>query len=226
MTAAIRNLNKSGWVARYLPSAAMSLAGSAACYWAAGPTLGVFFGGLFVATFLTPGAVLAERKLAVIAAVVGPIAGVWLAAALQAGDPIGQWVEVTIVLTAYSLTLGGTAAGLARCGLPKILAAAGAIMLGLAWLTWPVWLSPALERGFGERVVQFLVKIHPPLVANGVLTHEPAWTERSIAYHLTDLDQDVPVRLPNGIGACVAAHGVLGAGLWWAAARNPRRAWG
>lgn len=219
MTAQIRNPPEAGWVVRYVPPAALSLAASAACYWAAGPTLGVFVGGFFVATFLAPVAALAERRPTVIAAVVAPIMGVWLAAALESGDPVRQWVQVSIVLAAYALAAGGTASVLGRCGLPKTMAAATAISIGLAWLSWPVWLSPHLARGPG---VDFLIKVHPPLVANGVLIQEPVWTERSIAYHLTELDQDVPMQLPGGIGACVAVHGVLGALLWWAAIRTPR----
>ena len=91
-----------------------------------------------------------------------------------------------------------------------------AIVVGLAWLSWPVWLSAALVRGGFSGTVQNLVWLHPPLVINGILTGEPAWTERSLAYHLTDLNQDVPIRLPANVGQCVAVHGILGLVLWWA----------
>jgi hypothetical protein len=87
----------------------------------------------------------------------------------------------------------------------------------LAWLTWPVWLAGNLvKHGMGP-VAQKLVAVHPPLVINGVLTNEPAWTERSIAYHLTDLNQDVAIELPASGWKCAAAHGILVVALWAAA---------
>jgi hypothetical protein len=97
---------------------------------------------------------------------------------------------------------------------PSIFAAAVAIILGLAWLSWPVWLSPALARGGMDGVIRALVAVHPPLVANGILTAEAAWTERSVAYHLTNLNQDVPIAMPSNGLVCAAVHGVLGLVLW------------
>jgi hypothetical protein len=104
-----------------------------------------------------------------------------------------------------------------------IFAAATAVVLGLAWLTWPIWLSPILVRGGLGGVVQNLVKVNPPLTINGILTNEPAWTERSLAYHLTDLNQDVPIQLPANARACAALHGILGLVLWSAAMVRRRK---
>jgi hypothetical protein len=230
MTNQIRNPNEEMIFIRCICLIGASLAGCAACWWAAGTSLGLFFGGLFVATFLIPAAILGQKKLnwaiTGLAATVGPVAVVWLIAALKTSDTIEQWIEVTIVLLAYALAVAGVAVLLAGCKLPEIIAAAMAIVIGLAWLTWPVWLSATLEKHASNAAVEKMVKIHPPLVINGILTSEPAWTEMSLAYHLTNLNQDVPIRLPSSVIGCAAVHGIVGIGLWTAAygiARKPRR---
>jgi hypothetical protein len=132
-------------------------------------------------------------------------------------------MQAVLVLAAYSMAIGGIALVLARAGCPVIFAAATAVVLGLAWLTWPIWLSPILVRGGLGGVVQNLVKVNPPLTINGILTNEPAWTERSLAYHLTDLNQDVPIQLPANARACAALHGILGLVLWSAAMVRRRK---
>jgi hypothetical protein len=111
---------------------------------------------------------------------------------------------------------------LARLRVPSVYASAVAIVLGLAWLSWPVWLAPALWRHGMDGVIRSLVAVHPPLVINGILTAEPAWTERSVAYHLTNLNQDVAIELPRNRVACAFVHGVFGLVLW-GVAFMPRR---
>ncbi len=202
---------------RYLVLIAISLCGMGACWWAAGPSLGIFFGGLFVATFLTPAGVLCGKVAASIGglvAIVGPVIAVWMLTTTKTANTPAELGEAASVLLAYSIAIGGIALILARARVPAIFASAGAIVLGLAWLTWPVWLSAPLVGNGYDRVVQDLVLAHPPLTINGILINEPAWTERSIAYHLTDLNQDVPIRLPDNPAICAAVHGIIGISLW------------
>ncbi len=228
MTNQIRNPNEEAGLVRYFCLIGASTAGCAACGWAAGASLGLFFGGLFIATFLLPASVLGQRKLSRAllgpVAVIGPVAAAWLAAVFRTPDTVAQWIETILVLSSYALAIGGIALVLAAMKLPEIFAAATAIMVGVAWLTWPVWLSSTLVNHGETRIVENLVKVHPPLVINGILIGEPAWTERSIAYHLTDLNQDVPVALPSGPAACVAVHALVGIGLWAAALAMAKRA--
>ncbi|MGD0390651.1 MAG: hypothetical protein ABSC42_17035 [Tepidisphaeraceae bacterium] len=219
MTNQIRNPNDERTFIRFPLLFVLSLIATAACAWAAGSSLGLFFGGLFVVTFLTPAGVLQQKTLVAAAlgfiVVMAPVAGVWLIAVFETEDTFWQWIEATMVLAVYALAIGGIALALARAKLPAVFAAALAILVGLAWLTWPVWLSGALVRAGFSGTVQHLVWLHPPLAINGILTGEPAWTERSLAYHLTDLNQDVPIRLLGKAGACLAVHGVLALMLWW-----------
>jgi len=226
----IRNPNEENTFVRCVCLLGASLAGCAACWWAAGTSLGLFLGGLFVVTFLTPAAILGQKNLLWeiygLAATVGPIAAVWLVATLKTSDTIGHWIGVTTVLLTYALAIAEIAALLNACRLPEIFAAAAAIVIGLAWLTWPVWLSATLEKTVSNAAVENIVKVHPPLVINGILTRTPAWTEMSLAYHLTNLNQDVPIRLPGSAVACAAVHGIIGIGLWLAAygiAKKARR---
>jgi hypothetical protein len=217
MTNQIRNPNDDAGVVRYLVLIVISLLGMGACWWAAGPSLGLFFGGLFVATFLTPAGVLCGKVGASIGgfvAVVAPIVAVWMLTATKTLNTPAELSEAVCVLLAYSMAIAGIALILSRARVPAIFASAAAIVLGLAWLTWPVWLSaPLVGRGY-DRAVQDLVMAHPPLTINGILVGEPAWTERSVAYHLTDLNQDVPIRLPDNPAICAAVHGIIGLSLW------------
>jgi hypothetical protein len=212
MTNQIRNPNDEMEFVRYFCLMGASIAGCAACWWAAGASLGLFFGGLFIATFLIPAAVLRQSKMS--RAVLGPvallglIAAFWLAAVFQTRDTVVQWLETLLVLSMYSLALGGLALILTAIKFPDVFTAAVAIAIGLAWLTWPVWLST------DNAVVQTLAIVHPPLVINGVLTSEPAWTERSIAYHLTNLNQDVPLQLPDNPWPCATVHGIIAIVFW------------
>jgi len=206
---------------------AISLGASTACWWAAGNSLGLFFGGLFVVTFLIPAGVLGWGKfrevIAGLASVIGPILIVWLIPALKGVDTLGQWLLTALVLAAYAVAVGGIARILTRMKFPPVFAAGAAVIISLAWLTWPVWLSTMLVQSGRSGIVQNLVVVHPPLVINGILTNEPAWTERSLAYHLTDLNQDVPIRLPANPAPCVALHGIAGLALWSAALFRRRR---
>jgi hypothetical protein len=178
---------------------------------------------LFVATFLLPAAVLEQSGLGKIIAgffaIIAPVAIVWMVAVFVTPDTIGQLLQTIIVLICYGLTIGGIALALRRLKLPSVFAAAVAIVLGLAWLSWPVWLAPLLVNG---GMVRSLVAVHPPLVINGILTAEPSWTERSVAYQLTDLNQDVAIELPRNCDACALLHGIFGVVLWVIAILRPR----
>ncbi len=146
----IQNPNEDMIFIRCICLVGTSLAGCAACWWAAGTSLGLFIGGLFVVTFLIPAAVLGQKNFHValigFAATVAPVALAWLVATFKAPDTIAQWAEVTAILLTYALAISGIALFLVRCKCPEILAAAIAIIIALAWLTWPIWLSNALMR--------------------------------------------------------------------------------
>lgn len=186
----------------------LSALAMAACYFATGPTLGLFFGGFFVAAFLTPMAALSPRPTLGVCTLVCVISLAWSIALLKTDDTLGQLAQLVLVLMSFSFALGTTSVLFKSLRLSASAANAIVIVISLAWLTWPVWLSPELPS-ISPRLVQMLVNVHPPLVANGVLVNEPPWTEQTWAYQLTNLNQDVAINLPGNAIACIGANLVL-----------------
>ena len=93
--------------------------------------------------------------------------------------------------------------------------ASGAVVtvLAVAWLTWPIWLSPALHGRAGEQMVNLLVPANPVFAVNGVLRERLGyWAEQSLAYRFTSLSDDVSYGVPESVLACVLLHGGIGAG--------------
>ena len=199
----------------------LSALSAAGCYLSAGASLGVFLGGVIMVTLLTPPLVLAEEgwrtRLIVLAAILLPVWGVWLMTTVKSQVYVREWMACSIVLTAYSAALAGSAVGLRLTRLPAVGCAATAIVLGLAWLTWPIYMSQSWEGTSSTDVVSLFARFNPALVINGqVFRAMGLWTEQSIAYRLTDLSQNVPYQLPQAIWVCGLFHGLLGAGLIWA----------
>jgi len=194
-----------------LPSLLISAAAAAWCWWATGPELGLFLGAPLLATLYLPPLVLAEegrgRWLAVLSSASGATL-VWAIAAMSADVTAWEWLRCGVVLAAYVWALGGTASLLALARFPPPLASGVPTILGLLWLTWPVWLSHWLTQG----LVTWLVPAHPLMAINSVLKHLGTWDRAPLAYRaLTVLNQDVPYRLPRGILWAVSLHLLIGA---------------
>jgi hypothetical protein len=201
----IRHIPLEGIIALFGGLLATGLAAAAA-----GKTLGEVLGGLVAATLLVPPLAAFQftwraRGVIMVSAVAG-ISTVWLSLIGPNGATIGQWIELTGILAGMVFVLVGIASLLTAIRLSPVLAAAAAVLIGLAWLTWPIWLSGAMTNPFVQSFISKLVPINPPLVANGILTFTPPWTEQSIAYTLTLLDQDVPLRLPASALPCICVE--------------------
>src|SRR5687768_13569680 len=154
-----------------LPALALAVLLTAACYLAAGPSLGLFVGGLFVATLLAPPLVLwrddGRDRVMIAASIVDGVALVWLAAVLTPETTFAHWLAAYVLLAAYVAALCGIALALRRARFSDVAAAVVTVTLAFAWLTWPVWLS----RGLTPTVARWLVPAHPPLTLNGLLLH-------------------------------------------------------
>ena len=180
-------------------------------YIATGPTLGLFFGGIVVVTLLVPPLVLCERSMLrqglIASAVNDAVAIVWLVAVLRSQASVWQWLQCYLVLASYTFALWALARATRALRVPDVPAAALTIVLALAWLTWPIWLSRVLT----PLIADWLVPAHPLFAVNSVLKHLGNWSEHAIAYrYLMNLGQDVPYQLPAGILASVFAHVIVG----------------
>ncbi len=192
-------------------------------YAATGPTAGFFFAGVVVATLLTPPLVLAEDtrlgQLLCAGSIVGGVAVVWLLAPGEPSITLSHWLRADVVLVGYGFALWGVASLLRRLismtpgnlTFSATIAQAMTMAVALAWLAWPVWLSPWLAGR--ERLVGLLAAPHPLLSLDAVLRASgPPWSERYFMYNfLTVLNQDVAYELPRGVAPAVLLHGVIGA---------------
>jgi hypothetical protein len=128
---------------------------------------------------------------------------IWLTLGRQSTFPT---IRCGLVLLAFSLAVGELARFLNVLLRSKLAAAALSLCLACLWLTWPIWLSHALQTSPGQRITDNLVPVHPLLVINGVLPQLGVWSEHPIAYHLTNIGQDISYTLPHSILPCLILH--------------------
>ena len=204
----------------------LAVLSSAACYWAAGASLGFFLGGVGFAVLLAGPLVVAEdrglRRLIVAGALVDGIGIVWLVAVYASAASLGQWIGAYVVLAAYVAALTGLAIMLDAMRVGAIISAAITTVLGMCWLSWPIWLAPWLSGSGGQRIASMLVAVHPLFALNGLLDLGN-WSEQAIAYRLMPLNQDVAYSLPRSIWPAVIVHAGLGAALLAAGSRRAGR---
>jgi hypothetical protein len=200
----------------------LSISSAAACYLSAGASLGAFLGGVIMVTLLVPPLVVADERwrtrLIVLGAILLPMWAMWGVVTVNSPPSskvyVREWAASCVVLAAYGLALMGVAVMLRLTRLPAVGCAAVAVVLGLAWLTWPIYMSRSWEGTASAGVVSFFARFNPALVINGqVFRALGLWTEQSIAYRLTDLSQNVPYALPQSIFPCVLLHGLVGGGV-------------
>lgn len=192
----------------------LSFAAGVACYFALGATTGFFFGAVAIVALLTPPLVVGPtdraRQLVTAAAVVDGVAAACLFAVFDPAVTALDWLKVYALLAAWGAALWGIASLLARLRVEPTIAAALTVVLALAWIAWPVWLSPWIAGR--ETLVAWLVAPHPLLALDGALRHlGPAWTERHYMYtRLSVLNQDVFYSLPRGVMWAVLLHAGVG----------------
>jgi hypothetical protein len=208
------------------PAILISAGATLWCWHATGPGLGLFLGTILLITIYAPPLILAEipraRWLPLAAIAIAP--ALVLALSISAADvSAAEWLRCCIILAAYAFALTGVATLLSAARLPAPLAAAITVILGLLWLTWPVWLSHWMTQALAD----WLTPANPLLAINSVLRHLGTWDRAPIAYRaLTVLNQDVPYRLPAAIFPAVLIHlliGAIGMSLWRKTARERSR---
>ena len=206
----------------------IALLSAIACYWASGNSFGLFIGGLVVVTIIVPIVSMAEalivNRLVATAFVLCPICAVWLLGTSRAEIYVHEWFGSVLILAGYAIGLVGLAAGLriARCS--SVVSAAVSVIVGLLWLTSPIWLSVTWNGSDSEAGVARLVMLHPGMAINAQVDKLGAWSGQSVAYHLTVLQQDVMYALPHNYWPCLLFHSILGGALlglaWWVTGRG------
>ena len=168
---------------------------------AGGVSLGFYFGPIALLSLIVPPLLAGERDrlagLIVAAAATDGVGIVWLFA-IAGRTTLPQWLACYLVLAAYAWAL---------CGLVRVVRAAPIVTVAaLAWLSWPVWLSPHVSAS----AVAWLAPAHPLLAINHVLVDLGVWTQQRLMYAHTTLGQDVPYKLPGSIWPCVGVHALVG----------------
>lgn len=177
-----------------------------------GITLGWMLSGLVAVVILVPFAAVREAReawrLMAASAVTDGIGLCWLAAAVFS-------VQMTLMqcIGSYAVLLG---VALAMIGILDPLrwlgrsAAGVAAVLGALWLAFPVWGLHHLSAVWMQRVIN----LHPLFALNAIWPG-PVWTEGQLAYHLVNLNQDVPYALPATPIGCIVVHALFGGLLIW-----------
>jgi len=195
-----------------------ALVTAGAAYCAAGPSLGLIIGGYLAVALLVPPFVASQdcikKRIASSAAIVAGVATAWLTLLGSNRASAIEWIEVTLVLGASAILLTAIASLCRRVGLSIAVTAAICTSLSIAWIAWPLWLSAPMSNGtLSSTAVAWLLRFHPILLSNGILTFTPPWTEQTIAYQLSILNQDVPINLPTNpgwfIGSAVILSGIV-----------------
>jgi len=202
---------------------AISVVATSWCWWLAGPGLALFLGSVVLAALYVPSLALAAERPAswiTCCASSAGICAVWLASPARADISAGEWLRCAMVCVAFVFALSGLGAAAINLRMSRPIAATVIAFAAMAWLTWPIWLSPWLTQS----MVDWLVPAHPLLAINGVLQHLGSWDRAPIAYRrLTILNQDIPYHLPRSVLPALAVHGVIGL-LGFVPTHLPKRA--
>ncbi len=178
--------------------------------WLIGVNLGGAFAIVVTAAILCPLAASSDRafKPSIIAAVLASLGAASGSASLllhEAFTP-GQVAAIGLTVVAFGLALAGLARLLIAIRFSPTVAGAIVTLLAMAWLGWPIWLSPWLGFHGSDAVVARLTAVHPLLAINAIAPQFGYWPQSRYMYSLTGLSQDVLLSLPGSTLAVTAFH--------------------
>ncbi len=209
----MEDLSSPRFLVRYLPPFLLAVGAMMLCWYAAGVTLGLFFGGVFVVTLMAPPLAasrqtLLSRLLAGGAAVDG-VGLVLLATAFTSSITLLQCLVAYLVIAIYAASLICLVHLLTQWRVAPLVAGALVMLVAWAWLLWPIWLSVVLTNNLAA----LLTPTHPLMGINALLRHLGLWSEQAgTIYHLTTLNQDIPHRLPANAWPTIVFHTMLALG--------------
>ncbi len=116
---------------------------------------------------------------------------------------LSQIGAIALVTIAVGLAAGSLVRLLMLLRVSPLIASSISITVALAWLSWPIWLSPWLGD---EVLASRLVGVHPLLAVNAIAPQFGYWIQQPLMYRLTSLGQDVMFTLPESVAGCVILH--------------------
>jgi hypothetical protein len=176
-----------------------------------------------IAVLLPPLALACEqpiRRLVIFGALVDGVAAGWLATVATPDVTLVHWLECYVILISAAAAVMGLALASWRVTKSEVTGAMIAVVLALAWLLFPIWLSPLLKSS--STWISYLITPHPIFALNRALPRLELWTHSPLMYRLTNLGQDVPYSLPASIWPAVLLHAVIAAPLIWFGWKNRR----
>jgi hypothetical protein len=200
-----------------LPVAGFLLSGIASviCLQSAGPLQGTLFGSCIAAVLLAPTLVSGASRgvfwpaATTVAIAIGALAGIALA--LSRGQlNVRIFLNGAAVIAALVFAAAGLTLLLTRLRIAPAAAAWIVTILLLAWLSWPIWMSPWISDH--KNWLPALTTPHPLLAIDAVLMRDGVkqWIEApSLMYGpppLTALGQDVFYVPPPNVWAMVGLH--------------------
>jgi len=244
--------------------------------------LGLFIAGVLVMALIVPALTAAQTRArdqaAALAGALWPWIGFWAWIARSTQTLASEWLGASVILVSFAAMLGGFCALLVALGLSRALVAGMATLLGMMWVTWPIWTTTGITKtgpasplellwrhqgglvviglvallaaivllmkyrprptigvlvlmGAAVWLIGPLLDISTPRLESGLVPYEthlslnPAlainaqvyrqfgsWSEQSVAYHLTELNQSVPYAFPGTLWPTVGWH--LGVGVF------------
>lgn len=188
------------------------------CHLYAGASIGAYLGATVLVGMLLPPLVVVEKgwreRLAVWGGVCLPFLVHWLTIRGEMGARWSELLVCALVLAGWGLALAGICGALGRY-IPAALASTMTVVFALAWLTWPIYLSRTWEGNASARVVARWSVFNPAMQIDGVLAQRiGSWTNQSVAYQLTDLNQTFSYGSPGQTWLCILVCSALGALLF------------
>ena len=136
-------------VAPLVSGIALGALSSVWCHGEAGPTLGLYLGPLWLLTIAAPPLLLSRKaafqRILMVAGLAMGTGAVWLLSNSTLGVGAYPAFICSLLTASWLYALSGFGVVLGKLKVPVAPASATTVMLGGAWLTWPVWLSRALS---------------------------------------------------------------------------------
>jgi hypothetical protein len=150
-----------------------------------------------------------DTRGALLASVAGGLGAALASFALLIGQAFtaSQVFSVALTVLIFACAIAVLVRMFMLAKIPSVIASATVTTLALAWLSWPVWISPWLTS---ESLARKLSSANPLLAINAIAPQFGFWTQSKLMYRLTTLGQDVGLgAMPDGILACVIVHAVI-----------------